>query len=69
MVTAVRTAAGNLKVILWQTNSTGVVTRLGDSNGFAGASSLPTLVEPLGARVLTAVRAATSSLKLITWST
>ena len=43
------------------------MARWGDSNGLAGAASLPTLVEPLGRSIVTAVRAATSSLKLITW--
>ena len=39
MVTAVRTAGGRLRLISWQLNTAGPVTRLGDSGDAAGGAS------------------------------
>ena len=70
IVTGVRTGSGNLKVILWQVASNGSITRVGDSAGLAGDASMITQCEELtGAPpIITCVRAANSSLKLISWS-
>jgi hypothetical protein len=65
-LTAVRTAAGNLKLINWRTD--GTVSRLADSNNHAGAVSEIALG---GARgyLITAVRDGSGNLKLISWDT
>jgi hypothetical protein len=70
IVTGVRTGNGNLKVILWQVTSNGNITRVGDSASLAGDASLITQCEQLtGAPpIITCVRAANNSLKLIAWS-
>jgi hypothetical protein len=69
--TGVRAGDGHLKVIVWRTAADGTVTRVGDSGNLAGSASLVTQCEGLvGAPPLvTSVRTATNSLKLISWST
>jgi len=69
--TAVRTSAGNLQVILWQTAANGNIARVGDSAHLAGTASLITQCEELTGvpPIVTSVRTATNSLKLISWST
>lgn len=71
VVTAVRTGGGNLKLIAWSIDNAGAVVRVGDSDELAGAASLITLNEALTGvpPVVTSVRTANSSLKLISWST
>lgn len=71
IITAVRTRDGNLKIIVWRTNTNGKVSRVGDSDDLAGTASLITLNEELSGNVpiVTSVRTASSSLKLISWST
>lgn len=71
VITAVRTRAGNLKVIVWGTDANGVVSRIGDSDGLAGTASLITQNEELSGvpPIVTSVRTASSTLKLISWST
>src|SRR5262249_7680725 len=69
-VVACRGASGNLKLITWQLNTDGSLTRLAD-----GGSAPPEAVSEIalidvstaGGRVLTAVRASSGHLKLITW--
>jgi hypothetical protein len=73
LISAVRTAAGNLKLIGWKVDVAGKFTRTGDSEGQeAGAASLITLCqEGLGfepARIVTGVRTASNTLKLISWA-
>jgi peptidoglycan hydrolase-like protein with peptidoglycan-binding domain len=71
IVTGVRTASGNLKVIIWETDANGVITRVGDSAFLAGDAKLVTQCEELpgGPPMVTSVRTASNSLKLISWST
>lgn len=70
VVSGVRTAAGDLKLIAWSVDTSGAVTRRSDSGNQAGTASLINLV-PVGGvggvTLMTAVRTATNTLKLITW--
>ena len=69
LVTAVRTGAGKLKLITWQVSLDGQFLRLGDSGEQAGEVSLIKVasVKTIG-DFATAVRTASGTLKLITWS-
>lgn len=74
-VTPVRTAAGTLKLISWRLNSDGSLTRLHDSGGAAGevseiSSLRRTNTSPTGlpGQLVTSVRTAAGTLKLIVWS-
>ena len=69
-VSAVSTADGILKLIAWQIDADGAVTRLGDTgNGQAGKASLITTATSgyQTARMVTAVRSASDDLVLVTW--
>jgi hypothetical protein len=69
LLTAVRAGDGHLLLIAWNINSGGALTRGGDSEDQAGAADLITL-DSTGqpdAAVLTSVRTASGTLKLITW--
>jgi len=67
LITAVRTGAGNLKLISWQLDgSTGKITRLGDSGDQAGEVGLIALSLQDNFMV-TAVRTGSGNLKLISW--
>jgi hypothetical protein len=69
LVTAVRVNSGDLKLIVWQVDSSGAVTRLADSGDQAGGVSLIAATPLLGPnRILTAVRTSSGNLRLITWS-
>lgn len=70
LISAVRTAAGTLKLIGWRVDAAGRFTRTGDSEGQpTGAASLITICqvgfEP--ATIVTGVRAGNNNLKLISW--
>lgn len=65
-LTAVRTAAGDLKLITWRTD--GTVSRLADSNNQGGAASEIALGFARG-YLITAVRDGSGNLKLISWDT
>jgi hypothetical protein len=65
-LTAVRTGAGNLKLINWRTGGTDGVARLGDSDNLAGEVSEIALTRGLAGTV-TAVRTGSGKLKLISW--
>jgi hypothetical protein len=65
-LTAVRTAAGNLKLITWRTD--GTVSRLADSNNQGGAASEIALGFARG-YLITAIRDGSGNLKLISWDT
>jgi len=75
LVTAVRTGAGNLKLIAWEAKQGGPIKRLGDSGDQAGKVKLIALSMPQRPPgipdapfiALTAVRTASGKLKLITW--
>jgi hypothetical protein len=70
-VTACRDSGGNLKLITWRLNNDGSLTRRGDSGDAAGKSSEISMVvlrpDANGGQVVTSVRAADGSLKLIVW--
>ena len=64
-----RAGDGHLLLIAWNVNSGGALTRGGDSGDLAGAADVITL-DSTGrpaAAVLTSVRTASGTLKLITW--
>ena len=65
VVTAVRTAAGTLKLIHWEIDSAGTVRRLGDSGNQAGEASNLAIAK-FGKHVV-ACRTAAGNLKLISW--
>lgn len=67
LVTAVRTASGTLKLISWQRDQAGNITRLGDSGNQAGDISLVQIEEIRPDVYVTAVRTGNGRLKLITW--
>jgi hypothetical protein len=69
-LTAVRAGDGHLLLIAWNISSGGAVTRGGDSADHAGGADLITLgpdTSQPDAPVLTSVRTASGTLKLITW--
>jgi hypothetical protein len=65
--TAVRTAEGRLRVILWGLENTGALTRLSDSGNAAGEVNDISIVRVANDRAVTPVRTAGGDLKLITW--
>lgn len=70
MVSAVRTAAGTLKLISWCINAAGAIVRSIDSANQAGTASLITFCPDSlsgSAPIVTAVRTANNNLRLITW--
>ena len=67
LVTAVRTTSGALKLISWQRDEAGNITRLGDSGNQAGDISLVKIEEIYPDVYVTAVRTAEGRLRLITW--
>jgi hypothetical protein len=70
VVTAVRTSAGMLKLIAWSIAANGAITRRSDSGDQAGAASLINLLSITGVdgvTLVTAVRTASNTLKLISW--
>jgi hypothetical protein len=66
LISAMRTAGGNLKLIVWSVQSDGSFKRLGQ--GGAGAVSRVSLTALRDDRVVTAVRDAGNNLKLISWT-
>ncbi|MEM9486128.1 MAG: hypothetical protein AAGA83_20825 [Cyanobacteria bacterium P01_F01_bin.116] len=66
VVTSVRDSSGNLKLIVWQVNPDGSITRRGDSGNQAGRALLIRAANSSGYTV-TSVRTTDGSLKLITW--
>jgi hypothetical protein len=70
VISAVRTVEGNLKLIAWQVSASGAISRAGDSYNLAGTASLITLCQESlagAAGIVTAVRTASNTLRLITW--
>lgn len=68
LATAIRTASGRLRIILWQVDTAGQVSRLGDSADQAGEVDLISLVSDGAHRLLTAVKGTVSGrLRLIVW--
>ena len=68
IVTPVRDAAGNLKLIAWQLSADGAtIQRLGDSGAQAGKISLLSTTTLANGKIVTAVRDGAGNLKLITW--
>src|SRR5689334_13018157 len=65
MITAVRTSAGQLRLITWRINTAGPVTRLGDSADAAGAGSDIDIAR--GERFVLAYRDATGHVTLSSW--
>lgn len=72
LLTACRTAAGDLKLILWQVDAQGRFTRVTDSGTQAGAVSEISLVRISSNStehlVATSVRAGDGTVKVITWT-
>jgi hypothetical protein len=69
-VSAVKTASGDLKLIRWRVSSSGAIARIGDSGDQAGSATLVNISpNPNSSQVpmVTAVRTAQNTLKLITW--
>ena len=68
LVTAVCTASGILKLIVWSINKEGAIHRLGDSGNQGEAVSVISLATvPNSDRVVTAVRDSGHNLRLIAW--
>ncbi|MEO0394520.1 MAG: hypothetical protein AAF243_00880 [Cyanobacteria bacterium P01_A01_bin.137] len=66
VVTAVRTEQDRLKVILWEVDQQGEITRRGDSGNQAGQARMIRVAKS-GNYIVTAVRTAAGRLKLISW--
>lgn len=66
VVTAVRDSGGNLKLIVWQVNPDGSITRRGDSGNQAGRALLIRAANSSG-YIVTSVHTTDGNLKLITW--
>ncbi|EKV01691.1 hypothetical protein Lepto7375DRAFT_3869 [Leptolyngbya sp. PCC 7375] len=65
---AVRTNAGDLKIISWSVLPSGDFTRSGDSGDLAGAANLVNISwSRISKRLLTAIRDEDNNLRLITW--
>src|SRR5262249_38153432 len=64
-LTAVRTTAGQLRLITWRINSAGPVTRLGDSADLGGPATEIDIAR--GARFVVLCRNATGRVTLISW--
>ncbi len=67
VLSAVRTANGNLRVIVWRVSAAGAFTRLGDSGDQAGDATMIRAALAPGGRVVTSVRTASGDLRLIVW--
>lgn len=65
IVTAVRTQSNTLKLISWQVNNNGSVSRTGDSGNQAGRASNIDIAK--GNRYIVACRTSSRRLKLISW--
>jgi hypothetical protein len=71
VVSAVRAGDGHLKLLAWQVGANGSIQRLGDSYNLAGEASLITLAPSSlagNAPIVTAVRTASNTLRLISWT-
>ena len=66
VVTAVRTESNTLKLISWQVNGDGSLTRTGDSGDLAGTASNIDIAK--GSKYVTACRTSSGNLKLISWN-
>ena len=65
---AVRTNAGDLKIISWAVLPSGDFTRSGDSGDLAGAADLVNISwSRISKRLVTAIRDGDNNLRLITW--
>jgi len=67
VLTSVRTANGNLRLIVWRVSAAGVFTRLGDSGNQAGEATMISSAVTADGRVMTSVRDGNGDLKLIVW--
>ena len=67
ILTSVRAANGDLRLIAWRVSPTGAFTRLGDSGDQAGEATMIRSVVAAGGRVVTSVRAGNGDLRLIAW--
>ena len=70
VVSAVRTGGGSLKLIAWTVNANGTITRRSDSGNQAGEASLINVLSNIGVNgltMVTPVRTASNTLKLIGW--
>lgn len=70
VVSAVRTGDGRLKLIAWTVNANGSITRRSDSGNQAGEASLINVLSSIGGNgltMVTPVRTASGTLKLIGW--
>ena len=63
VITVFRNASGNLRLISWQINADGSISRLADSGELTEKISLVSAVSDGGDRVITAVRAGDRGLK------
>jgi astacin len=71
VISAVRAGDGHLKLISWEVTAQGAIQRRGDSYNLAGEASLITCCpEALGGAppIVTAVRTASGTLRLISWA-
>lgn len=66
VVTAVRSAQGKLKLIVWRVDPNGAITRRGDSGNQAGSARMIRATNS-GNYIVSSVRTAAGQLKLITW--
>jgi hypothetical protein len=70
VVSGVRTASGSLTLIAWSIDASGAITRRSDSGDQAGTASLINLLPVTGVSgvtMVTALRTASNTLKLISW--
>lgn len=67
VLTSVRTADGNLRLIVWGVSAAGAFTRLGDSGNQASEATMIKSVVAADGRIVTSVRAGNGDLKLIVW--
>lgn len=69
IINAVRTQAGNLKLIAWDVASGGAINRTGDSSTQAGAASSIAIAANISepSQFVTACRTSAGKLKLISW--
>lgn len=69
LVTAVRDGGGNLKVIAWEVDSSGVIQRRGSAQaGAVSKISATAIANQFGNRFVTAVRESGGNLKVIAWT-
>ena len=69
VVTAVRDDDGNLKLIAWNVDEAGDITRVGDSEERAGSAKNIVAFALSRSRLLTAVEDGSGDLKVIAWNT